>query len=172
MNINNEIETILIEINKTENYTRKYDDDFYDDEDEDDDGDNRAYTNLQNYKITIDKLIQEQLITQNEFDRRLFLTDKGKDIINNGGWLKYLNSIKENKEKEIEKNNYDFLTKKWIYKTRYLPLIFSFFALIISIYAAFFKDKKENISTGIKLNKLETSIEKNGKHTKNKTIGK
>lgn len=137
MNINNEIENILIEINNSENYKRKWDDDFYDDEDDD----IRAHTNLKNYKIIIDKLIQEQLIIQNEFDRRLFLSDKGQDIINNGGWLKHLNLIKENSKKDIEKNRYDFLTKKWIYKTRYLPLIFSFLALIISIYAAFFKDK-------------------------------
>lgn len=141
MNINNEIEKILIEINNTENYERKWDDDFYDDEDDNENGDIRAHTNLQNYKITIDKLIQEQLIIQNEFDRRLFLSDKGQDIINNGGWLEHLNSIKENREKDIEKNKYDFLTKEWVYKTRYLPLIFSFLALVISIYAAFFKDK-------------------------------
>ncbi|WP_326981040.1 hypothetical protein VUJ46_12160 [Chryseobacterium sp. MYb264] len=160
MNINNEIEKILLEINSTENYTKKYDDDFYDDEDDDEIGDDRAHINLQNYNITIDKLIQEQLIIGNKFDRRLFLTEKGQDIINKGGWINHLNSIKENKEKDIEKNNYDFLTKKWIYKTRFLPYIFSFLALVISIYAAFFKDKKENINTGKKLNSLETSIKK------------
>jgi hypothetical protein len=46
-----------------------------------------------------------------------------------------------------EKDKYDLLTKKWIYKTRLFPYFVSFIALIVSIFAYFKKPEKEKPAT-------------------------
>ena len=62
----------------------------------------------------------------------------------NGGWLKYIEEKSFNKSREREKDEYDFKTKKWLYKTRFLPFIISGFALLVSILG-FISNRSEKI---------------------------
>lgn len=63
------------------------------------------------------------------------LTPLGREIRNNGGHLKSLEKKKEESERKTEKEKLEVKQLKWFVKTKWLPLIFSGLALIISILA-------------------------------------
>jgi lipopolysaccharide export LptBFGC system permease protein LptF len=141
MNINNEIDKLLKEIDKLESYTELSEDDFYDDNVDD----KIAYEKFNNYKTTIHEAKNEKVISGSlTFDRKIKLTSFGKEIVKNGGWLKYIEEKSFNKSREREKDEYDFKTKKWLYKTRFLPFIISGFALLVSILG-FISNRSEKI---------------------------
>jgi len=65
------------------------------------------------------------------------LTPKGQDAKKAGGHFAYLKKVADDEHHEKEISKYDFLQKKFIYKSRYLPYIISAGALIVSILAYF-----------------------------------
>jgi len=68
------------------------------------------------------------------------LTDRGRDAKATGGHFKYLKTIADKDYNEKENSKYDLLQKKFIYKARYTPYIFSTLALVgtvVSICIAF-----------------------------------
>jgi hypothetical protein len=151
MNINTEIEKLINEINNLPKYNELREDDFYDDK-----IDNETINqNFRNYQASVQLAIDEMLITRSfTFKRNLYLTPLGKKIIRKGGWLKHLEFEDNKTKRETEKDEYDFKTKKWIYKTRFLPYFISGLALIISVLSYFKKDKEATKSV-----KLKTEIE-------------
>ena len=55
------------------------------------------------------------------------LTEKGWEFTT-------FDDFREKQKLEKEKEKYDLLTKRWVYKTRYLPHLLSLAALLVSIY--------------------------------------
>ncbi|WP_123955302.1 hypothetical protein [Flavobacterium cheongpyeongense] len=93
----------------------------------------------------------------------IVLTSFGLEVIEKGGWLKYQEDRKEKEKLNAEKENYDFLSKRWIYKNRLLPYFLSVAALTVSILTLYFNaQKQEKIETLKKeIEKIKTEI-----HTK------
>jgi predicted transcriptional regulator len=58
------------------------------------------------------------------------LTDKGREAKKSGGHFAYLKKVADKEHHEKESSKYDLLQKKFIYKARYTPYIFSTLALI------------------------------------------
>lgn len=54
----------------------------------------------------------------------------------------FLNKYEAKKQTEKEKERFDFLTKKWIYKTRLLPYFLSIIAIVIST-CSYLNSKKQ-----------------------------
>ncbi|MDR3704346.1 MAG: hypothetical protein P4L28_00380 [Paludibacteraceae bacterium] len=63
------------------------------------------------------------------------LNEHGRETKRNGGHLKSLQLKKEESERRTEKENLEVDQLRWFVKTKWLPLIFSGLALIISILA-------------------------------------
>lgn len=62
-----------------------------------------------------------------------YLSQKGRDAKAGGGHYKYLQKLIDEKELEKKKDLYDLNVKKWTYKSRYIPYIFSFLAILVSL---------------------------------------
>lgn len=118
---NIKIDKLLLGIS-LEKYQMKTEDDF----------DN--YSEFSEYRTLIVLMIDElKLITKPiTNNREIYLTQLGLDIIEKGGWLKFRENEKNKSNFNLEKEKYDFLSKKWVYKTRFLPFILSFLALLLS----------------------------------------
>ena len=79
-------------------------------------------------------------------NERVDISAFGTDIINKGGWFKYLETEKENalteRERQLlndEKLKYDVKNSKRIFKTYWWTFTFSIIALIISLMLAILK---------------------------------
>lgn len=72
------------------------------------------------------------------------LTDKGRDAKAAGGHFAYLKKIADKEHNEKESSKYDLLQKKFIYKARYTPYIFSTLALIGTVVSLIISYKALN----------------------------
>lgn len=69
------------------------------------------------------------------------ITEKGLLIVNEGGWLQYLERQKQaeinqrkKEELEFEKSKIDLSLNKFLLKTKWVPLILSLLAILVSVY--------------------------------------
>jgi hypothetical protein len=76
--------------------------------------------------------------------RSLQLTDKGREAKAAGGHFAYIKKLADEEQKEQERQHradeisrYDLLQKKYFYKSRYLPHIFSTLALLGTVFSIF-----------------------------------
>lgn len=99
---------------------------------------------------------------------RCDLTELGSSVYENGGWVKYVESEKEKAKINAEKEKYDFLAKKWIYKYRLLPYIISGAALIISVVTLLANSNKQYDSQKMhdEIESLKSEIKKIELHNK------
>lgn len=120
---NTKIDQILADIGKIENYQMKFEDDFED------------YNEYVEYHSLLLIMLDELKIVSKPIknNRTIYPSQNGLDIISKGGWLKYLEREKGKALTNSEKEKYDFLSKKWVYKTRFLPFILSAIAICFSI---------------------------------------
>lgn len=120
---NKKIDQILIDIFSNENYQMKYEDDF----------DN--YSEYTEYHSLLLIMLDDLKIVSKPIknNRTIYISQTGLDIMNKGGWLEYLEMEKRKALVYSEKEKYDFLSKKWVYKTRLLPFILSAIAISFSI---------------------------------------
>jgi hypothetical protein len=118
------------------------------------------YSEFLNYRKIINLMIEDYNLIHKSFSICLdiTLTKHGTDVINQGGWLKYLENEKKdaefNKEKsKIELENLKTSTRlnKFLLKTKWLPHIVSIILIAFSIYV-YFDDKADS-------KKLEQRIE-------------
>lgn len=118
---NIKIDKILSEISNG-NYQMKMEDDFDD------------YSDFTEYRTQLLLMIDDLKVIKKPLTNGLgiYLTQHGLDIVEKGGWLKYREIEKTKSKINSEKDKYDFLSKKWIYKTRLLPYVLSFLALIFA----------------------------------------
>jgi hypothetical protein len=149
---NIKIDNLLTEINKSADYTMAFENNF---------GSSSEYID---YHCLILYLLNDIKIIYKPFnnDRRLRLSGKGNEIIEKGGWLKYIEIEKEKAELNFEKEKYDLLSKKWIYKYRLLPYIISGLALLISILTFIENSAKETKNKKVisEIDSLKTEIQK------------
>ena len=73
---------------------------------------------------------------------RIWLEPHGQQIVSNGGYLAHLEreklkAVQEEKKQELvfEKTKYELLNNKWLYKTRWWPLIISILAILMAVMA-------------------------------------
>ncbi|MBW4971621.1 hypothetical protein KZY98_14240 [Croceibacter atlanticus] len=92
---NDLIDSLLNEINDSEKYRIKWEDDF------DNEKNYNTYVNTLNYM-----LLELKLITQIETNY-LILTNKGFQIIISGGWIKHNSDILENKNKSNKRDEFE-----------------------------------------------------------------
>jgi hypothetical protein len=132
--MNEIINKLLSEISTNKN-PKILDEDFFDD-----------YSEFIDYRKYINLMIEDYKLIHKSFTNSLdiTLTKHGNDVINQGGWLKYLENEKNdaefNKEKsKIELENLTTSTNlnKFLLKTKWLPHIVSVISLAFSIYVYF-----------------------------------
>lgn len=149
---NIKIDQILNDINQTERYEMKYQDDFED------------YDDYVEYHSLLLVMISDLkiLVKPIQNNRIIYLSPDGLEIIKKGGWLKYLQIQNEKAILNSEKEKFDFLSKKWIYKTRFLPYILSSIALILSILTFVSNINKQNENAKLKqeIETIKTIIKK------------
>jgi hypothetical protein len=103
----------------------------------------KEYTSIRNI-ITIAE-IEGLIIFSGNTNQSAKLTPKGKNIMENGGWLKHIENEKEKAKSNSEKEKYDLLNKKSSYKNRRIPYLISFFALVISFISFYTNWKKQQL---------------------------
>ncbi len=132
--MNEIINNLLSEISTNKN-PKILEEDFFDD-----------YSEFIDYRKNINLMIEDYKLIHKSFSNSLdiTLTKHGNDVINQGGWLKYLENEKNdaefNKEKsKIELENLTTSTNlnKFLLKTKWLPYIVSVISLAFSIYVYF-----------------------------------
>lgn len=72
------------------------------------------------------------------------LTPKGQDAKKAGGHFAYLKKVTDKEHHEKESSKYDLLQKKFIYKARYTPYVFSTLALIGTVVSLIISYKALN----------------------------
>lgn len=87
-------------------------------------------------------MCQEGLITADKDDR--MLTAFGLKVCEAGGWLKYIDEERkqwrikvQRQHKEDEKLNYDLRISRYLFKTRWWPMIISLLSLLIAVFTLF-----------------------------------
>ncbi|KIQ23048.1 hypothetical protein RT99_05210 [Flavobacterium sp. MEB061] len=156
---NIKIDQILKNISETEHYEMKDEDDF------------ENHTDYIEYHslllIMIDDL--KLLIKPISNNRIIYLSSYGLEVINKGGWLNNLHIQNEENKINSEKEKYDFLSKKWIYRTRFLPYILSLIAIILSILTFILNINKENDNLKLRqeIEIIKTKINKQNLKQKN-----
>ena len=109
---------------------------------------------LDRYVISIiDKMNREDLIIRSQSHVKE-ISDKGKEVFESGGWLKYLERQRIREEKEEERNHWNSQLTKWNVKTRWWPLGISVASLIVSVVAFTITTSQD------KVDKKEKGIEK------------
>jgi hypothetical protein len=154
---NTKIDHILTDIGKIENYQMKYEDDFED------------YNEYLEYHSLLLIMLNDLKIVSKPLKNRTFYpSQSGLDIINNGGWLKHLEQEKGKALTNSEKEKYDFLSKKWVYKTRLLPFILSAIAICFSILTLILNLNKQQQNQELKkdIDLLKKQIETMSKDLK------
>jgi len=131
---NTQVEQLLQALHKAENYTM-FSADLYGDLPDMDSAARRKD----------DLLLELGLIT--EYKAMRSLSGFGLEVCQNGGWLEYVKqeeqhqAIEEERQrKQDEKLKYEVGISKYLYKTRWWPLIISIISLIAAILALL-KDK-------------------------------
>jgi hypothetical protein len=84
-------------------------------------------------RSVVESMVREELVTrpaQTSHVKTLSL--KGKKIVQDGGWLKYLEKEKSTLLKEEQQKEWQGRLTRWQVQTKYLPYVISFFSLIIS----------------------------------------
>ncbi|SHH92942.1 hypothetical protein SAMN05444671_4337 [Flavobacterium sp. CF108] len=120
----NKIESLLIEIHKSNYYIMPLADDFQSNEE---------------YKLYVNhiEIMIEELGLINNFESKkstLYLTKFGRNVIvNYGGWIKYLEHEAKVQDRVELKAQYDLKISKYLAKTRFWPLIISIISLLLTI---------------------------------------
>lgn len=149
--MNEIINKLLYEISSNNNY-KIFDEDYFDD-----------YSEFKDYRKTINLMLDDYKLIHKSFSDSLdiTLTKHGNDVVNQGGWLKYLENEKNeaefSKEKtKIELENLTTSTKlnKFLLKTKWLPHIVSVISIIFSIYV-YFDAKSDSKKQEQRIEKLE-----------------
>jgi hypothetical protein len=152
---NSKINDILNDISKSSQYEKKHEENF------------TTWEEFQEYSKLIVLMIDDLKIIYNfKGTRILNLNAEGVKIIENGGWLEHIKLKELVSKQNSEKERIDFLSKKWIYKNRYLPYILSLLALILSGVTLYSNYNKKSESDAIK-NEVE-KLKKEVKALKNK----
>ena len=93
----------------------------------------------------LDRIMIDKGLVDEDVEVRM-LTDFGLDVCNMGGWLEYLKleesqqKIEEERQRRAdEKLKYDMHISKYLYKTRWWPLIILLASLGVAIWALFKK---------------------------------
>ena len=73
------------------------------------------------------------------------LTDLGREVKAKGGHEKYHADLEAKAQKQKEREEFEDLTKKWLYKSRWFPLFFSALALIVSVMVYMQKNREIEI---------------------------
>ena len=150
------IDQILNDISQTNRYEMKYESDFKD------------YNDYIEYHSLLLVMINDLkiLVKPIQNNRIIYLSSDGLEIIKKGGWLKHLQIQNEKAIINSEKEKFDFLSKKWIYKTRFLPYILSAIALILSIltFVSNINKQNENLKLKQEIETIKAIIKK--KNTK------
>ena len=146
---NDKIEEILNDISNSSEYEVKFEDDF------------NSWEEFQEYLSLINLLNDELKIIYKPFRNRkvFYLNSEGTKIIKKGGWLQYLKVEEEKSIQNSEKDRIDFLSKKWIYKTRLLPYFLSLSALIFSGVNLYFANSKKTEAEELKKELQKIKIE-------------
>lgn len=150
VNMNNDkIEEILNDISNSSEYEVKFEEDFH------------SWEEFQEYLSLINLLNDDLKIIYKPFkNRRVFcLNSEGTKITKKGGWLQYLKSEEEKSNQNSEKDRIDFLSKKWIYKTRLLPYFLSLGALIFSGVNLYMTNSKKSETEELKKELQKIKVE-------------
>ncbi|PWV46592.1 hypothetical protein [Chitinophaga sp. S165] len=91
-------------------------------------------------KIIIKKELIEKSLIKPFIEESTMLSDDGWQF---SGFEDLRKKISREKEMSIQKEKYDVLSKQFIYRTRYVPFIFSSLALIVSILVYLKKPEKD-----------------------------
>ena len=154
---NIKIDRLLSEISNG-NYQMKMEDDFND------------HSEFTEYRTQLHMMIDDLKVIKKPLTNSLgiYLTQHGLDIVEKGGWLKYREIEKNRSKINSEKDKYDFLSKKWIYKTRLLPFILSAISIIFSIitFISNQSKQKENLKLQQEIDNIKFKIEQNSKSSK------
>lgn len=142
---NSKIEKLLLEVSNEKNYRIRMEDDF------------DTYEDYIEYKNNLILMIDDLKVLKKPHSNRLeiILTSFGVEVIEKGGWIKYSENRKDKEKLNAEKENYDFLSKRWIYKNRLLPYFVSGAALLVSILTLYINNQKQE-----KIETLKKEIEK------------
>ncbi|CAD0002671.1 hypothetical protein [Flavobacterium chungangense] len=137
---NEKINDILNDISKSSEYEVQCEEDFL------------SWEEFQEYLSLIYLMQNHLVIIYKPFANRriVSLNSKGASIIKKGGWLEYLKAEEEISKQNKEKDKVDFLSKKWIYKTRLLPYFLSLSALILSGLTFYINLNKKSESEELK----------------------
>ena len=120
------------------------------------------------------KLIRIESNKRNTF----IVTELGYKVIKNGGWVKYLQKEKESEDAKIGNEKFEFLGKKWTYKSRLLPYLISLISAVFSFYVYITNStkhkeiqlmKQEIQTLKIKMNKQDSLFPENN-HQKNNIL--
>lgn len=94
---------------------------------------------------SLDRIMIDKALIYSENENRL-LTDFGATVCKSGGWLEHLNELERTEKlergrqlKADEKLSYELRISKYLFKTRWWPLIISLFSLGVAIWALFKK---------------------------------
>lgn len=92
----------------------------------------KAYTETYDDFIKIEAILKsENIVTVNQ--GIYYITPKGIDIVNSGGYLRYKNSIDQNSQLQHQKELLEIDQLKWNKKIRKQTICISWIALLISI---------------------------------------
>ena len=110
-----------------------------------------------------DFMKNEDLVTFDN-DNRYRITRNGLLIIENGGWLKYIENQNkradfERHKSEIEFKNHETTLElnKWFLKTKWLPHLLAFTSIVFSIFT-YFDAKNDSKILEQRIKKLEQTI--------------
>jgi outer membrane protein OmpA-like peptidoglycan-associated protein len=121
------------------------------------------------YNDVLSKLFAEELQKKELvkiYESLCILTEKGKLIVNEGGWYKYLEKqkqfekrIEEKENLEFEKSKVDLSLNKWLLKTKWIPHILAIISLLMSLYF-YFDSKKDTEELQKKIEEMNSKIRK------------
>lgn len=146
------IDKILFEVHSNSNYKILDEDDF------------DEYLEFIEYRKTINSMLDDYKIIKKPFTNSLdiVLTKFGVEVVDQGGWFKYLENEKLKEQFESDKVNIEFENLKsatevneFLLKTKWLPHIVAIISLLFSIYIYF-----DNRNDSAKLEKRIEILEK------------
>ncbi len=149
-----EIDKILSDISSVKNPRILDEDDF------------NNYTEFVKYRQIINLMTDDYKFIQKSFSNSLdiILTKFGSEVINQGGWIKYLENENEklefeNKKRiaELENLKVSNNLNKWLLKTKWLPHFFAFISFLFAVYV-YFDSKDDSKKLEERIENLESKI--------------
>lgn len=153
------IDKLLFDIESNKNSRILDEDDFAD------------YSEFIEYRKLINLILDEYKLIKKPFTNSLdiVLTKLGTEVINQGGWIKYLENEKLKEQIENEKLNAELENlktstevNKFLLKTKWLPHVVAILSFLFSIYV-FFDAKDDSKKLEQRIGILEKIIQKTEK---------